>query len=61
MPKMGFLPIVCLLGSGTADTVIHFIWAAGHFHLASVLETLPAATFGLKTLLSKSPFFQKNK
>lgn len=61
MPKMGCLPIVCLLGSGNADTVIHFIWAAGHFHLASVLETLPAAMFGLKALLSKTPLFRKKK
>lgn len=44
MPKKGSLPIVCLLGSSNADTVIYFIWAAG-FHLASVLETLPAAIF----------------
>lgn len=49
MPKMGSLPIVCLLGSSNADTVIHFIWAAG-FHLVSVLETLPAAISGIKTL-----------
>lgn len=49
MTKKGSLPIVCLLGSSNADTVIHFIWAAG-FHLVSVLETLPAAIFSFKTL-----------
>lgn len=58
---MGCLPIVCLLGFGNADTAIHFIWAAGRFHLASVLETLPAAVLVLKTLQSESPFFSENE
>lgn len=58
IPKMGSLPIVCLLGSSNADTVIHFIWATG-FHLASVLETLPAAVFGFQTLRVKPLSYQK--
>lgn len=58
---MGRLPTVCLLGFGNADTVIHFIWAAGRLHLASVLETLPAAILGLKPLRSESPFFSENE
>lgn len=61
MPKMGSLPIVCLLGSGNEDTVIHFIWAAACFHLVSVLETLPPATFGFKTLQVKALSYKKLK
>lgn len=52
MPKIGTVPIACLLGSSNADTVIHFIWGTG-FHLASVLENLPAAVFSFKTLQVK--------
>lgn len=61
MPKMGSLPTECLLGSGNADTVIHFIRAAGRFHLVSVLETLPAATFALKICLKVKALSYKKK
>lgn len=58
MPKMGSLAIACLLGSSNEDTVIHLIWAAG-FHLASVLETLPAAMLGFKILRVKPLSYYK--